>query len=54
LVCSTCGKSNKSTMKYCGVCGTALEIIWHPIVYMLIFVILWKLHNKEAIILKRG
>jgi len=27
LVCSTCGKSNKSTMKYCGVCGTALEII---------------------------
>jgi hypothetical protein len=27
LVCSTCGKSNKSTMKFCGKCGTALELI---------------------------
>jgi hypothetical protein len=27
LVCVTCGKTSKSTEKFCGKCGTALEII---------------------------
>jgi hypothetical protein len=27
LKCKTCGTDNKSNMKFCGECGTSLEVI---------------------------